>query len=78
MSRFLQGIAPVLKLALVVVIIAAWVEANAKRIHSESAPSPAPSVAAPPAEPAKGDCSPAIDRGNVRRIVPARPAVIRT
>jgi len=44
MSRVLQTVAPVLKLLLVVAIVAAWVEANAKRIHPESAPPPAQSL----------------------------------
>lgn len=36
MSQFVHSLALVLKLALVVVIIAAWVEANAKRVNTES------------------------------------------
>ena len=49
MSRALQTVAPVLKALLVVVIIAAWVEANAKRV-SDPVPPPAQSLskASPP------------------------------
>jgi len=95
MSRLAHAIAPVLKLALIVVIIAAWVEANAKRVQPDPAPAASVFGKAPPAPgfdplrpsapraktdvaPPAGDCAPRIDRRNVERVAPARPAVIET
>ncbi len=80
MSRIVQTMAPVLKLLLVVLIIAAWVEANAKRITPEHPPEVSAETRPPADAPMKGsaDCSLRIDKRNVKRIVPARPPVIET
>ncbi len=94
MSRYAEALAPVLKVLVVVVIIAAWVEANAdriQRIEQDTAPPLTSAFSkAPPApgfdpfrraetEPRAADsCSPAVGRRNVTRVVPARPAVIKT
>jgi hypothetical protein len=77
MSRALQTFAPVLKLLLVVVIIAAWVEANAKRIHADAVPPPQQSLSkSAPGNSGAGDCSLRIDRRNTQRIAPSGPRVI--
>ncbi len=79
MSRFAQAVAPLLKLLLVVGIIAAWVEANAKWFPPEPDPAPASSFSkAAPQAPGAGNCPPAAERRKAMRVVPARPAVIRT
>lgn len=90
MSRYAEAFAPVLKVLVVVVIIAAWVEANANRIAQEHTPPPASAFSkAPPAPgfdpfrrtetqaPPAESCSPTVDRRNATRTAP-RPAVIKT
>ena len=91
MSRYAEALAPVLKVLVVVVIIAAWVEANATRTQQESVPPPASSFSKAPPTPGfdpfrrtetqastTDSCSPTVDRRNVTRVAPARPAVIKT
>jgi len=79
MSRVLKSVAPLLKVLIVVVIIAAWVEANAKRVYPDAAPPSARSLSKSSTSnsaPNAGDCSPRFDRRNVQQIAPARPRVI--
>ena len=94
MSRFAEAMAPVLKVLFIVVIIAAWVEANAKRIQPDIpfAPPAASFTKAPPPpgfdpfrraeapapQSSGGNCTPTVDRRNAQRIAPPRPVVIQT